>query len=66
MNKELCKTIMTRTLLLNKVRKFDDPENQLAYKRQRNYCFSHLKRSKEDFLNNPNVERVQKRDKEPK
>ena len=66
MNKELCKTIMTRTLLLNKVRKFDDPENQLAYKRQRNYCFIHLKRSKKDFLNNPNVERVQKGDKEPK
>ena len=58
MNKELCKTIMTRTRVLNKVRKFNDPENQLAYKRQRNYCFKLLKRSKKDFFNNPNVERV--------
>ena len=37
MNKQLRKTIMTRTRLLNKLRKFNCPENQLTYKRQRNY-----------------------------
>ena len=55
MNKELHKAIMTRKLLLNKLRKFNCPENQLAYKRQSNYCVKLLKRSKKDFYNNLNV-----------
>ena len=45
MNKELREAIMTRTRLLNELRKFNCQENQLAYKRQRNYCVKHLKRS---------------------
>ena len=49
---------MTRTRLLNKLRKFNCPENQLAYKRQRNYCVKLLKRSKKDFYNNLNVKKV--------
>ena len=58
MNKQLRKAIMTRTRLLNKLRKFNCPENQLAYKRQRNYCVKLLKRSKIDFYNNLNVKKV--------
>ena len=58
MNKQLRKAIMTRTRLLNKLRKFNCPENQLAYKRQRNYCVKLLKRSKKDFYNNLNAKRV--------
>ena len=55
MNKKLGKAIMTRTRRLHKLRKFNCPENQLTYKRQRNYCFKLLKRSKMDFCNNLNV-----------
>ena len=58
MNRELRKAIMTLTRLLNKPRKFNCPENQLAYKRQRNYCVKLLKRSKIDFYNNLNVKKV--------
>ena len=58
MNKQLHKAIMTRTRLLNKLRKFNCPENQLAYKRQRNYCVKLLKRSKKDFYNNLNMKKV--------
>ena len=58
MNKQLRKAIMTRTRLLNKLRKFNCPENQLAYKRQRNYRVKLPKRSKKDFYNNLNVKKV--------
>ena len=58
MNKELHKAIMTQTCLLNKLRKFNCPENQLAYKRQGNYCIKLLERSKKDFYNNLNVKKV--------
>ena len=58
MNKELRKAIVTRTRLLNKLRNFNCPENQLAYKRQRNYCDKLLKRPKKDFSNNLNVKKV--------
>ena len=49
---------MTRTRLLNKLRKFYFPENQLTYKRQTNYCVKLLKRSKKDFYRNLNVKKV--------
>ena len=49
---------MTRTRLLNKLRKFNCPEYQLTYKRQRNYCLKLLKRSKKDFYNNLKVKKV--------
>ena len=58
MNKQLRKAIMTRARLLNKIRKFNCPENQLTYKMQRNYCIKLLKRSKKDFYNNLNVKKV--------
>ena len=58
MNKPLRKTIMICTRLLNKLRKFNCPENQLADKRQRNYCVKLLKRSNIDFYNNLNVKKV--------
>ena len=49
---------MARTLVLNKLRKFNCPENQLAYERQRSYCVKLLKRSKKDFYNNLNMKKV--------
>ena len=55
MNKELGKAIITRTCLLNKLRKLNYPENQLECKRQRNYCVKLLKSSKTDFYNNLNM-----------
>ena len=58
MNKELRKAIMTRTRLFNKLRTFNCPENQLVYKRQRNYCVELLKESKKDFYNSLNVKKV--------
>ena len=58
MNKELRKAIMTRTRLLNTLKKFNCPENQLAYKRQHNCCIKLLKRSKKDFCNNLSVKKV--------
>ena len=58
MNKELRKAIMTRTRLLNTLRKFNCQENQLADKRQHNCCIKLLKRSKKDFCNNLNVKKV--------
>ena len=44
--------------LLNKLKKFNCPENQLGYKRQRNYCVKLLKRSNKGFYNNLNVKKV--------
>ena len=52
MNKELREAIMTRTRLLNKLRKINCPENWLIYKRQRDYCVKLPKISKKDFYNN--------------
>ena len=49
---------MARTRLLNKLRKFNCPENQSAHKRQRSYYVKLLKRSKKDFYNNLNVKKV--------
>ena len=58
MNKELREAIMTRTRLLNKLKKYNCQENQLACKRQRNYCVKLLKRSKKDFYNNLSLKKV--------
>ena len=58
MNKQLRKAIMTRTRLLNQLRKFNSPESQLAYKRQHSYCVKLVKISKKDFYNNFKVKKV--------
>ena len=58
MNKELRKAIVTGTRLLNEPRKVNCLENQLAYKRQHNYCIKLLKISKKDVYNNLNVKKV--------
>ena len=58
MNKGLYKAIMTGTRLLNEPRKVNCLENQLAYKRQHNYCIKLLKISKKDVYNNLNVKKV--------
>ena len=49
---------MSRTRLLNKLRKFDFPEDKSAYKSQRNYCVKLFKRLRRDFYNNLNVKKV--------
>ena len=40
------------------MKKINCPENHLTYKRQRSYCVTLLKRSKNDFYNNLNVKKV--------
>ena len=52
---------MTRTRLLNKLRKSDfpeDAEDKSAYERQRNYCVKLFKRLRKDFYNKLNVKKV--------
>ena len=49
---------MTRTRLLNKYRKDTSAGNLFAYKRQINFCFKLLRKSKIDFYNNLNLKRI--------
>ena len=58
MNKQLIKTIITRTRLLNKYRKDNSAGNLFAYKRQRNPCVQLLRKSKNVFYNNFNLKRI--------
>ena len=52
MNKALSKAIMTRSKLKNKFNNFPTKENELLYKKQRNFCVNLLKRVKKDYYNN--------------
>ena len=52
MTKELRKQHMKRTRLLNKYRKEKSVQNEMAYKRQRNYCTNLLKKTKADYFRN--------------
>ena len=58
MNKQLRKTIMTRTRLPNQYRKDNSAGNLFAYKRQRNLCVKLLRKFKKVFYNNLNVKRI--------
>ena len=54
MNKELTKAIMVRSRLKNKLLKFKTIEAREAYKKQRNFCVSLLRRIKKYFYENLN------------
>ena len=58
MNKSVRKAIMVRTQLLNKFRKENSFINELAYKRQRNFCTTLIKKTKRNFYNNLNVNKI--------
>ena len=54
MNKELSKAIMVRSRLRNKYLKFKTIVFRNAYKRQRNYCVSLLRKIKKNFYEHLN------------
>ena len=52
MNREIKKSIMTRTRLKNKYIKSPSADNNLAYKTQRNYCTKLLRKRKCEYYSN--------------
>ena len=58
MKKSVRKAIVVRTQLLNKFRKENSFINELAYKRQRNFCTKLVKKTKTNFYNNVNVNTI--------
>ena len=52
MNKILSKAFMYRSRLKNRFNKTPSKENELLYKRQRNFCVSLLKKEKRKYFNN--------------
>ena len=57
-NESVRKAVMVRTQLLNKFRKENPFINELAYKRQRNICTKLIKKTKRNFYNNLNVNKI--------
>ena len=55
MNKTLSKAFMQRAKLKNKYYKVPTEENNLLYKRQRNYCSNLLKKVKKSYYNNLDI-----------
>ena len=58
MNKSVRKAIIVRTQLPNKFRKENSFINELAYRRQRNFCTTLIKKTKRNFYNNLNVNKI--------
>ena len=58
MNKQLRKSIMARTHLLNKYSKDNSTGNLFAHKKLRNLCVKLLRKSRKVFYNNLNVKRI--------
>ena len=58
MNKSVRKAIMVRTQLLNEFRKENSFINELAYKKQRNFCTTFNKKAKRNCYNNLNVNKI--------
>ena len=58
MNKSVRKAIKVRTQLLNKFRKENSFINELACKRQRNFCTRLIKKIERNFYNNLNVNKI--------
>ena len=56
MNKSVRKAIIVQTRLLNKFKNENSILNELAYKRQRNFCAKRIKKTKRNFYNNLNGE----------
>ena len=55
MTKEICKAFMVRSRLSNKYMKIKTVESREAYKKQRNYCTSLLRKTKKSYYENLNV-----------
>ena len=55
MNKTLSQAFMQRAKLKNKKQKDPTPQNDEAFKKQRNYCVSLLRRERKNFYNNIDV-----------
>ena len=58
MNKNVQKAIMVPTQLLNKFRKENSFINELVYKEQRNFCTTRIKKTKRNFYNNLDVNKI--------
>ena len=58
MNKSFRKPFMVWIQLLNKFRKENSFINELAYKRQRNFCTTLIRKTKRNFYNNLNVNKI--------
>ena len=56
--RNVCKAIVVRTCLLNRFRKENLFLDELAYKRQRNFCVKPIKKTKRNFYNNLNVNKI--------
>ena len=54
-NKDILKTIMTRSRLRNRFLKEPTPMNRLVYKKQRNYCVSLMRENKKQCYGSLNV-----------
>ena len=57
-NKSVRKFIILRTQLFNKFRKENSFINELAYKRQSNFCTTLIKKIKRNFYNNLNANKI--------
>ena len=58
MTKELRKEIMKRSKLKNKYNKKRNHENWSLYKKQRNYCLSLLRKTKEAYFKKLNIKEI--------
>ena len=58
MNKALRKAIMTRSRLKNLYNKNPNVENEMKYKKQRNFCVNLLRKSKRRYYHNLDMRRV--------
>ena len=58
MKKSVRKVIMVQTQLLNKFRKENLFINELAHKRQHNFCTTLTEKTKRNFYNNLNVNKI--------
>ena len=58
MNKNVQKAIVVPTQLLNKFRKENSFINELVYKGQLNFCTTLIKKTKRNFYNNLDVNKI--------
>ena len=58
MSKDISKTIMDRTRLRHKFLRSRSIEDRSAYKKQRNYCVSLIRKIKEDYYNNLDYRKI--------
>ena len=58
MSKDISKTIMDRTRLRHKFLRSRSIEDRNAYKKQRNYCVSLIRKIKQDYYNNLDYRKI--------